>query len=90
MVQHLWCQNETVLGSVTISNVIFNWLARISALANTYTSRMQPVQHLNKINSHTCERIHWLLLTVNGRHVNELIHAQVLSLPVVDNKITLS
>ena len=77
-------------GGVTISNVIFNWLARISALANTYTSRMQPVQHLNKINSHTRERIHWLLLTVNGRHVNELIHAQVLSLPVVDNKITLS
>lgn len=78
-----------MLGSVTISNVIFNWLARIAALlANTDTSRMQPVQHLNKINSHTCERIHWLLLTVNGRHVNELIHAQVLSLPVVDsNKI---
>ena len=89
MVQHLWCQNETVLGSVTISNVIFNWLARISALANTDTSRMQPEQH--KINSHTCGRIHWLLLTVNGRHVNELIlHAQVLSLPVVDNKNTLS
>ena len=77
-------------GSVTISNVIFNWLARISALANTDTSRMRPVQHLNKINSHKCERIHWLLLTVNGRHVNELIHAQVLSLPVVDNKNTLS
>ena len=57
-----------MLGSVTISNVTFNWLARISALANTDT-----------------ERIHWLLLTVNGRHVNELIRAQVLSLPVVDN-----
>ena len=76
-------------GSVTISNVIFNRLARISALANTDTSRMRPVQHLNKINSHKCERIHWLLLTVNGRHVNELIHAQVLSLPVVDSKNSL-
>ena len=74
-----------MLGSVTISNVTFTWLARISALANTDTSRMQPVQHLNKINCLTCERIHWLLLTVNGRHVNELIRAQVLSLPVVDN-----
>lgn len=64
-----------MLGSVTISNVTFNWLARISALANADTSRMQPVQHLNKINSLTCERIHWLLLTVNGRRVNELIRA---------------
>ena len=78
-----------MLGSVTISNVRFNWLTRISAVANTDISRMQPVQHLNKINSHTCERIHWLLLTVNGRDVNELIHAQVLSLPVVDSKNTL-
>ena len=85
MVEHLWGHNETVPGSVTISNVIFNRLARISALANTDNSRMRPVQHLNKINSHTCERIHWLLLTVHGRHVNELIHSQVLSLPVVDN-----
>ena len=54
-------------------------------VANTDTLRMQPVKHLNKINSCTYERINWLLLSVNRRHVNELIHTQVLSLPVLDN-----